>query len=159
MRILAIGDIVGEVGIKYLKNNLKKFVITNNIDFIIANGENAADGMGITEKNFKDLMDLNIDVITMGNHTWSKKDIFKIIDNKKILRPANYCNNVPGKGYDIYTCKNKKICVLNLIGRAEMGILTDNPFVIANNIINEIKKQVDIIIIDFHAEATAEKLA
>ena len=159
MKILTIGDIVGEVGINYLKDNLKTFVNENNIDFIIANGENAADGMGITEKNFKDLMDLNIDVITMGNHTWAKKDIFKIINNEKILRPANYCNNVPGKGYNIYTCKNKKICVINLIGRAEMGILTDNPFVIANNIINKVKNKVDMIIIDFHAEATAEKIA
>ena len=116
-------------------------------------------GMGITEKDFQKLLDLNIDCITMGNHTWAKKDIFNFIDNPKLIRPANYSANNPGKGYQIFECKNKKVAVINLIGRVMMNVLSENPFTVADEIIEKIKNTVDIIIIDFHAEATAEKLA
>ena len=105
------------------------------------------------------MLELNVDVVTMGNHTWGKKEIFSFIDDKQIVRPANYPNNNPGKGYRIFECNNKKIAVINLIGRVTMGVLSENPFVIAKDIVNEIKNIVDIIIIDFHAEATAEKIA
>ena len=97
--------------------------------------------------------------VTMGNHTWAKKDIFSFIDDGKIIRPANYPANNPGKGYRIFECKNKKIAVINLIGRVTMSVLSENPFLEAKKIIEEIKKDVDIIVIDFHAEATAEKIA
>ena len=100
-----------------------------------------------------------INVITMGNHTWGKKDIFNIIDNKKLLRPANYPKGILGNGYGIYECNKKKIAVINLIGRASMSVLSENPFIIANDIIEKIKDKVDAIFIDFHAEATAEKIA
>jgi len=95
----------------------------------------------------------------MGNHTWGKKDIFSFIDNPKLLRPANYSKGVPGKGYNIYQCKDKKIAVMNLIGRTDMGVLSENPFTVANEIVEKLKDKVDIIILDFHAEATAEKIA
>ena len=88
-----------------------------------------------------------------------KKDIFSFIDDGKIIRPANYPANNPGKGYRIFECKNKKIAVINLIGRVTMSVLSENPFLEAKKIIEEIKKDVDIIVIDFHAEATAEKIA
>ena len=159
MNILIIGDIVGTSGVNKVKEILPKFKKDNNIDFVIANGENSADGMGITSKIFKELMLSGVDVVTMGNHTWGKKDIFNIIDNKKLLRPANYPKDVLGNGYGIYECNGKKIAVINLIGRASMNVLSDNPFVTANEIIDKIKDQVDAIIIDFHAEATAEKIA
>lgn len=159
MKILIIGDIVGKVGVDKLKKNLSSIVKENKIDFIIANGENAAEGMGITEKIYRELLKLNVDVITMGNHTWAKKEIFKIIDESHIIRPANYPKGVPGCGYRIYNCKNKKIAVVNLLGRAELNILTENPFQYATTIINKIKSEADIIIVDFHAEATAEKKA
>ncbi len=159
MKILAVGDIVGENGIIYLKKVLKQLQEKENIDFIIVNGENSAEGMGITERNFNDILSCGIDVVTMGNHTWGKKDIFKFIDNPKIIRPANYPESVVGKGYGIYECNNKKIAVINLIGRVDMNVLSENPFLIANKIIKNIKNKVDIIIVDFHAEATAEKIA
>lgn len=159
MNILIIGDIVGLSGVNKVKEILPKFKKENHIDFVIANGENSADGMGITSKIFKDLIISGVDVITMGNHTWGKKDIFNIIDNKKLLRPANYPKDVVGNGYGIYECNGKKIAVINLIGRASMNILSDNPFVITDEILNEIKDKVDAIIVDFHAEATAEKIA
>ena len=159
MKILAIGDLVGSVGVKKLKTELTKIREEEKIDFVIVNGENAGEGMGITEKNFKDILEENVDVITMGNHTWGKKDIFKFIDHPKLLRPANYPKSVPGKGYNIYNCIDKRIAVINLIGRVDVNVLSENPFLIAKDIIKEIKDKTDIIVIDFHAEATAEKIA
>ena len=159
MNILAVGDIVGKVGLQKLKEVLPTLIKEENIDFVIVNGENAADGIGITEKMYKDMLSCGSDVITMGNHTWGKKEIFNIIEDKAILRPANYSENVPGKGYDIYEVNNKKICVMNLIGRTGMTVLTDNPFTEAERIIEKVKSNVDIIVVDFHAEASAEKVA
>lgn len=159
MKILAVGDIVGRTGLQKLKEILPVVVKENNIDFVIVNGENAADGMGITEKMYREILSLNVGCVTMGNHTWGKKEIFNFIDDKHIVRPANYANNNPGKGYDIYECKGKHICVINLIGRTTMPVLSENPFLVAKDIISEIKEAVDIIIVDFHAEATAEKIA
>ena len=159
MKILAVGDLVGEGGVKKLKELLPKIREEEKIDFVIVNAENSAGGMGITTKIFNELKALNIDAMTMGNHTWGKKDIFTFIDDLKLIRPANYAKNVPGKGYGIYTCKGKKICVVNLIGRTDMNVLSENPFLKMQDILKEVKSQADIIILDFHAEATAEKIA
>lgn len=159
MKVLAVGDIVGSAGINELKLRLKEIKEKENIDFTIVNGENSAEGMGITEKNFNDIISQGVDCVTMGNHTWGKKDIFKFIDNPKIIRPANYPEGVVGKGYNIYECKGKKIAVINIMGRVDINILTENPFLKAKKIIEKIKNKVDIIFIDFHAEATAEKIA
>ena len=159
MKILAIGDLIGNAGIQELSKRLPKIRKDKNIDFVIVNGENSAEGMGLTEKNFKDILAQNINVITMGNHTWGKKDIFKFIDHPKLIRPANYPEGVVGKGYNIYNFRNKKIAVINLIGRVDMNVLSENPFIIAKKIIEKIENQVDIIVVDFHAEATAEKIA
>ena len=159
MNILAVGDIVGKTGVNKLKETLPYIIQENKIDFVIVNAENAAEGMGITEKIYKDILSLNVNVITMGNHTWGKKEIFNFIDDKSIIRPANYPENNPGRGFDIYECNGKKIAVINLIGRTAMSVLSENPFIKVKKIINKIKNTVDIIIIDFHAEATAEKIA
>ena len=159
MRILAVGDIVGKVGLQKLKDTLPKVIKENQIDFVIVNGENAADGMGITEKIYKEILALNVNVVTMGNHTWGKKEIFNFIDDEHIIRPANYADNNPGKGYRIFDCNGKKVAVMNLIGRTTMGVLSENPFLKAKEIVSKIKNTVDIIVIDFHAEATAEKIA
>ena len=159
MKILAVGDIVGESGVRKLKEQLPTIKKNENIDFVITNGENSAGGIGITEKNFKDIIDAGTDVVTLGNHTWGKKDVFKIIDNAKLIRPANYPKGVPGKGYNIFKCNSKKIAVMNFIGRVDINILTENPFTMAKEMVEEIQNEVDIIIIDFHAEATAEKIA
>ena len=159
MRILAIGDIVGENGVKTLKSILPKLKKDENIDFVITNGENSAGGMGITEKNFIDILNAGTNVVTMGNHTWGKKDIFKFIDDSRLIRPANYPKGVCGNGFTIQECNGKKIAVINLIGRVDINILSENPFIIAKELVEELNSQVDIIIIDFHAEATAEKIA
>lgn len=159
MKILAVGDIVGENGLNKLKDLLPTIIEKENIDFTIVNAENTSGGMGLTDKDFNVLQKMKIDAITMGNHTWGKKDIFAFIDNPKIMRPANYSKGVPGKGYNIYECKGKKIAVMNLIGRTDMSILSENPFTVADELVNKLSKEADIIILDFHAEATAEKIA
>lgn len=159
MKILAVGDIVGEGGVKKLKTVLPKLKQEEQIDFIITNGENAAGGMGITERNYKDILSCGTDVVTLGNHTWSKKDIFKFIDEQRIIRPANYTKGLPGKGYVIFKVKDRNIAVINLIGRVDVNVLSENPFKVANDLVEELKEKVDIIFIDFHAEATAEKIA
>ena len=159
MNILLIGDVVGNSGVKKVKEGIEEIKKTKQIDFIIANGENSGDGMGITKNNFSDLKSYGVNVITMGNHTWGKKDIFSILKEEELIIPANFSRNVPGKGYNIYECSGKKIAVINLIGRVDMNILSDNPFVVAEKILEKIKDKADIIIVDFHAEATAEKIA
>ena len=159
MRILAVGDLVGENGVEKLKEVLPKLRKEKNIDFVVVNAENSAGGMGITNSIYKELKILNVNAITMGNHTWGKKDIFSFIDDDKINRPANYSRGVAGKGYHIYSCNNKKICVINLIGRTDMGVQSENPFLVVEDIINEVKDETDIIVVDMHAEATAEKIA
>lgn len=159
MKILAVGDIVGENGLKKAKEIIPDLKKRKEIDFIVMNGENVAGGMGLTEKLYKEMLGMGVDVVTMGNHTWSKKDIFNFIDDSSLIRPANYSKGVCGKGYTIKECKGKKIAVINLIGRTDMNILSDNPFVLVNEILEETKNKADIIIVDFHAEATAEKIA
>ena len=158
MKVLAVGDIVGEAGVRKLKGILPDLKKRDEIDFVVTNGENAAGGMGLLERNFKDLLEAGTDVVTMGNHTWGKKDIFKFIDHSQLLRPANYPKGVVGKGLGIYECKGKKIAVMNLMGRVDLNILTENPFIMAKEMIDELQGKVDMIFIDFHAEATAEKI-
>ena len=159
MKILIIGDIVGNSGVKKVKEVVPDFKKQNNIDYIIANGENSADGMGITLKIFEDLKKTGVNMVTMGNHTWGKKEIFNFINDEQIIRPANYPKGVPGVGYRIHTINGKKIAVVNLIGRVDVGVLSENPFLKADEILERIKDKADIIIVDFHAEATAEKIA
>jgi len=115
MKILVIGDLIGETGLNKLSEEIGTIKKENNIDFTIVNGENVADGMGITKKLFDGIINAGVDVVTMGNHTWGKKDIFSFIDEPKLIRPANYPEGVVGKGYAIYKCNNKNIAVINLI--------------------------------------------
>ncbi len=159
MKILAIGDLVGERGVRKLKQELGKLKEEKQIDFVIVNAENSAGGMGITSSIFQELKQLQINAITMGNHTWGKKDIFHFIDDEIMNRPANYSRGVVGKGYHIYSCRGKQIAVINLIGRTDIGVQSDNPFSKMEDILQEINGKADIIIVDFHAEATAEKIA
>lgn len=159
MRILSVGDLIGESGLKKAKEIVEELKEKENIDFIIVNGENVAEGMGINLKYFNEILSMGTNVVTMGNHTWAKKDIFSFINNEKLIRPANYPEGVPGKGYVICKCKDKKIAVVNLIGRTEMGVLSENPFIIGKRLVEKLKKEVDIVVVDFHAEASAEKIA
>ena len=159
MKILAIGDIVGATGLNKLRELLPKIIEKDNIDFTIVNAENTSGGMGLTIKDFNTLLRMPINAITMGNHTWGKKDIFAFIDNPILLRPANYSKGVPGKGYNIFKCNDKKIAVINLIGRVDVNVLSENPFILARELVQKLQNKVDMIFIDFHAEATAEKIA
>lgn len=160
MRILHIGDIVGESGRKavikvlpYLKKNMAP-------DLIIANGENLAGGFGITEKTLKEVLDAGINIITSGNHIFDKKEALKIINQEpRILRPANYPPGVPGNSIATFTTKEGTVCLIfNLLGRIFMDPL-DCPFRTADKIIEEFRTKARVILVDFHAEATSEKLA
>lgn len=158
MRILAIGDVVGNPGRTYLKENLKSIKEKYNIDFTIANGENTAGGVGMDPKSATELFDSGVNAITLGNHTWRKKDILKIIDDSRVIRPINYLEGTAGVGYRFFTCKGKRIAVMNAVGRVYMDPV-GNPYVALKKGIDEIREKVDIIIVDFHAEATSEKIA
>ena len=133
MNILIIGDIVGKVGVDAVVKNLSNLKLKYNIGFTIVNAENSADGMGITKQIANDLYRCGVDVITMGNHTWGKKDIFSFIDEEnRLVRPANYAEGLPGKGSTIIEANGKKIGVINLIGRINMGGTFDSPFTVAD---------------------------
>ena len=157
-KLLFIGDIVGKAG----RQAVKKFLLDDNnqknYDFIIANGENASHGFGLTRKNHDELISYGINCITSGNHIWDKRDILSYIgESNALIRPLNYHKDTPGVGYRIF---NDKIIVLNFLGKTFMPPI-DCPFVGLENVINKIKDEValedKIIFIDFHAEATAEK--
>lgn len=159
MILLAIGDIVGNPGRKIVKELLPKFRKDYGADLVIANGENAAGGFGITYTVAQELYSYGIDVITMGNHVWSKKEIMSFIDeDKRIIRPANLPDKLPGKGSTIIELFNYKVGIINLLGRVYMEP-ADSPFNSALKEIEILKEKAEIIIVDFHAEATSEKLA
>lgn len=161
MRLLFVGDIVGKPGRACLEFVLSKLTETNEIDCIVVNGENAAGGMGITSLVFQELKRIGVDVVTGGNHIWDNKDIFNFIDEEPtLIRPANYpAGLTPGRGFTIFTTVNGlKIGILNLAGRVFMQPL-DCPFQRADEAIAHLKKLTHMIVVDFHAEATAEKQA
>ncbi len=159
MRILMVGDIVGRPGRNCIRDMLPKIKENYQVDFVVANGENAAGGHGLTRKTSDELFSYEIDVLTMGNHVWDKKEIFNFIDaEERIVRPANYPPGTPGRGFNVFTVNSCKIAVLNLSGRVFMSDL-DCPFRKADEAIEELNKLSDFIILDFHAEATSEKIA
>ncbi|HPC37701.1 MAG TPA: TIGR00282 family metallophosphoesterase [Exilispira sp.] len=162
LKILIFGDIVGEVGRKALSHFINKNKEKFQPDLIIANGENASGGIGITPKNADDLFSMGVDIITSGNHIWKHKEILKYFDsNNKIIRPLNYGDNAPGKGWVLFSKNNIKILVINLLGQVFMDPLF--PPIFSFETLYEKEKQTfesaDCIILDFHAEATAEKVA
>lgn len=160
MRILFIGDIVGKPGRQAISGLLKKVVGDHEIEFTIANGENAAGGMGITPTIAIEILDQGVDVLTSGNHIWAKKEIFPFLEKEsRTLRPANYPPQVPGRGAGIFESKKgEKIGVINLEGRVFMKHL-DCPFRVGEREIEILRKETSIILVDFHAEATSEKMA
>lgn len=159
--IVFIADIVGKPGLTATANSMNKVIDTYEPDLIIANGENSAAGKGLTEKIAYQIFDLGINIITSGNHIWNKNKVYPLLDsNPFILRPLNYPPHVPGHGSCIYEFDSKrKLAVVNLQGRTFMQTI-DCPFRIIDKEINELKKNgVESILVDFHAEATAEKIA
>lgn len=160
MKVLFIGDIVGKNGRQTVKNLLPNLVSRYKLDLVIANGENSAGGFGITEKTAGELFDCGIHIITTGNHVWDKKEAVPYIAKEmRILRPLNYPSEVPGFGSILFTLPNKeKIGIINISGRVFMNTL-DCPFRTGKSEVEKLKQETNIIIIDFHAEATSEKIA
>jgi hypothetical protein len=160
MRILFIGDIVGKAGRRAIEGLLERCVADHRIDFTVANGENAAGGMGITPVIASEFLDLGIDVLTSGNHIWAKKEVFPFLDEEeRLLRPANYPDGVPGRGAGIFQLGNgRKIGILNLEGRVFMKNL-ECPFRVGEKETEKLRKETKVILVDFHAEATSEKMA
>jgi hypothetical protein len=160
MRILFIGDIVGKPGRKAIQGLLEKLISEYEIEFTIANGENAAGGIGITPAIALEILNEGVDVITSGNHIWAKKEIIPFLDEEsRILRPANYPAQVPGRGRGLFQLRNsEKIAVLNLEGRVFMKHL-DCPFRVGEKEVEWLRKETHTIVVDFHAEATSEKMA
>ncbi|WP_343310485.1 2',3'-cyclic-nucleotide 2'-phosphodiesterase [Bacillus atrophaeus] len=159
MRILFIGDVVGSPGRDMVKEYVPKLKTKYKPNFTIINGENAAHGKGLTEKIYHSLMQAGADAITMGNHTWDKKEIFDFIDDvPHLVRPANFPEGTPGKGITYVKANGKELAVINLQGRTFLPPL-DDPFQKADELIAEAAKRTPYIFIDFHAEATSEKLA
>ncbi len=160
INILFFGDIVGRPGRRavadFMENNPLN-IFDKDSDFIIANVENASHGFGLTEKNHKELAEMGIDCFTTGNHIWDKKDIYAFIDNsERLVRPLNYPDEVPGVGARLFEKNNVKIVVISLLGKVFMDVV-HSPWAIIAKEIEKWKKITPIIIIDFHAEATAEK--
>ena len=156
--VLAVGDVVGEEGLRHLRRHLRQVKKLENIAFTVVNGENIA-GNGLTADQAEDLFAAGADVITLGNHTWGKVQIADYLeDNPYILRPANYTARAPGRGWGVYDCGPFRIAVMNLIGRCDLDFNADNPFLTADKLLRQEEKPT-FTLVDFHAEATSEKLA
>lgn len=159
MRVMLVGDVIGRPGRRAFRETVQKLRREKNIDVVIVNGENSAAGKGLTRTSLDELYSGGADIVTTGNHVWDKKDVMDFIEEEPFLiRPANYPEGTPGKGYCIYPFKAKTIGVMNLSGRTFMPAL-DCPFQKVDEILKEIQDQCDIIFLDFHAETTSEKMA
>jgi len=156
-KVLAVGDVVGGPGMERIRKSLRYLKRKTGADFVIVNGENAS-VVGITPNQAEDILDAGADVITMGNHTWGKREIVDYMDeSSRILRPANYAPQVPGRGWAVYESRAGDVAVIDLIGRCNMDYGPDNPFLMIDKILKEITAK--IILVELHAEATSEKLA
>ncbi|MDH7480083.1 MAG: TIGR00282 family metallophosphoesterase, partial [Syntrophomonadaceae bacterium] len=160
MNIMLIGDIVGRPGRRIIRELLPGYIDEHQVDLVVANGENAAGGSGITPEVAEELFAAGVDVITSGNHVWDKKEIIPYLDTEdRILRPANYPPGTPGRGSLVLKVnRNTKVAIINLSGRVFMANL-DCPFQKADALIEQLKAQTPLIIVDFHGEATSEKQA
>jgi len=160
VRLLVIGDVVGRSGRRAVREWLPRLKDEHGIDLVIANGENVAGGNGVTRETAQELFGYCVDVLTMGNHVWDKREVLGFIDReRRIVRPANYPPGTPGLPYGVYpTERGPKVAVGNLSGRVFMSAL-DCPFRRADEIVAEMSRVTPLVVIDFHAEATAEKVA
>lgn len=159
MRILFIGDIFGKPGRRVVSEVLPDLREKHSLDFVIANGENAAGGMGITRETAVEIL-RSVDAITLGNHVWKKKDIYAYLDEeRRVVRPANYPAGAPGCGSRVFSLDGGiSLGLVNLCGRVFMENL-DNPFTVVEQILETLIPETDVILIDFHAEASSEKMA
>ena len=155
--VLAVGDVVGNPGLERIRRSLRYLKRKTEADFVVVNGENAA-VVGITPQQAENILDAGADVITMGNHTFSKREVVDYMEDcPQIIRPANYAPQSPGKGWGIFDSKAGPVAVIDLIGRCNMDYGPDNPFLLIDKILKEVDTR--IILVELHAEATSEKLA
>ena len=156
-RVLCVGDVVGAPGIERVRRSLRKLKNSLGADFVIVNGENAS-VVGITPDQAEDILDAGADVVTLGNHSFGKREIVRFLeDSDRILRPANYAPQAPGRGWAVYDTRFGEVAVIDLIGRCAMDYTPDNPFLLVEKILKKITAK--IILVEMHAEATSEKLA
>ncbi|MHA6529177.1 TIGR00282 family metallophosphoesterase [Paenibacillus sp. BAC0078] len=159
MKVLFIGDICGNTGRKALREMLPSLKNKYQPHIIIANGENAAAGRGITSAIANEFFNWGVHGITMGNHTWDNKDIFEFIDDEpRLIRPANFPPGTPGRGYTVIKANGKQLAIVNLQGRTFLPAI-DDPFRMGEEIVQELRQKTKCILVDFHAEATSEKIA
>ena len=160
MKILMVGDVVGRTGRYFFMEQTPELKQAKKIDVVVVNGENAAHGKGLTPSVFSDLIKGGADIVTSGNHIWDNPKVLEIIDTEPfLLRPANYPEDTPGRGFCIFPVGRKKIGVINLTGRIFMNPPLDDPFRLTEKILRLMRRDCDVILVDFHAEATSEKLA
>ncbi|MBR0026527.1 MAG: YmdB family metallophosphoesterase [Clostridia bacterium] len=156
--ILAIGDVVGDNGIAHIAKSLPALKQQKGIDFTVANGENAS-GIGLTAVQAQAILDAGVDVITLGNHTLSKKEIIPFLEESdRILRPANYANPTPGRGHGVFQCGDAKLRIINLIGKCEGEFTDENPFFAADRLLGEQAEEADFTVMDFHSGDNGERL-
>ena len=157
LNLLAVGDVVSDDGLNYLSKHLRQVKRLHDVHFTVVNGENAS-GVGILPRQAQDIFDAGADVITLGNHTWNRIQIADFLESDRYtLRPANYTSRVPGRGWGMYDGpKGVRIGVINLIGRCEMDSNFENPFTTADRVLKRMEGT-DVVLVDFHAEATSEK--
>ncbi len=157
LKVLCVGDVVGNPGMDRVCRSLRYLKRKTGADFVVVNGENAS-VVGITPRQAEDILDAGADVITLGNHTYSKREIVPYLeDSRQILRPANYAPQAPGQGWGIFDSKAGPIAVIDLQGRVNMDYTPDNPFLEVEKILKQIDTK--LILVELHAEATSEKLA
>ena len=156
-KVLAVGDVVGNPGLERVRRSLRQIKRKYGVDFTVVNGENAA-VVGLTPNQAEEILDAGADVITMGNHTWGKREIVPYLDDcSRILRPANYAPQVPGRGWGIFETNAGDVAVIDLIGRCNMDYGPNNPFLLMDQILKKVHTK--IVLVEIHAEATSEKLA
>ena len=157
LKVLCVGDVVGTPGLERIRRSLRYLKRKTGADLVIVNGENAA-AVGITPQQAEDILDAGADVITLGNHSFSKREIVTYLDDcSRILRPANYAPQAPGRGWGIFETKAGPVAVIDLIGRVGMDCGPDNPFLLVEKLLEQIPTK--LVLVELHAEATSEKLA
>lgn len=157
VNILAVGDVVGQTGLAFLKSHLKPLQKAKGISFTVVNGENA-NVVGVTPAQADAILDAGADVVTLGNHTWTRWELQPYLDEKaRILRPANFAPQCPGRGDATYATPYGPIRVINLMGRFTLDANTDNPFTVADTLLDG--NETRMVLVDMHAEASSEKLA
>ena len=159
LKLLAVGDVVATAGLDYLTATLPRLKREKQIDFCVVNGENTA-VLGLLPRQAEEIFNAGADVITMGNHTWGKRELIPYMEETKgILRPANLPPQQPGVGWDVFETRFGSIAVIDLIGRCDMKYGPDNPFLCVDRILKENEGRYDVALVEFHANATSEKLA